>query len=41
MAGLCTAAALAKGRKIQFICLIGILLIVLSFIFEAFSLSPM
>ena len=41
MALLCAAAALARSRKIQFVCLIGILLIVLSFIFEVFSLSPM
>ena len=41
MAVLCAAAALAKSRKIQFVCLFGILLIVLSFVFEVFSLSPM
>lgn len=41
MAALCAAAALAKSRKIQSICLVGVLLIVLSFIFEVFSLSPM
>jgi hypothetical protein len=41
MAVLCAATALAKSRKIQFICLVGVLLIVLSFVFEVFSLSPM
>jgi hypothetical protein len=41
MAVLCAAAALTTSRKIQFICLIGVLLIVLSFVFEVFSLSPM
>lgn len=41
MAVLCAVAALAKSRKIQSICLVGVLLIVLSFVFEVFSLSPM
>lgn len=41
MAALCAIAALAKSRKAQFICLVGVLLIVLSFVFEIFSLSPM
>jgi hypothetical protein len=41
MAALCAAAALARSRTIQFICVISVLLIVLSFIFELFSLSPM
>jgi hypothetical protein len=41
MAVLCAATALAKSRKIQFICLVGVLLIVLSFVFEVFSLQPM
>lgn len=41
MAVLCAAAAFAKSRRIQFICLVGVLLIVLSFVFEVFSLSPM
>jgi len=41
MAMLCAVAAAVKSRKIQFICLIGVLLIVLSFIFEVFSLEPM
>jgi hypothetical protein len=41
MAVLCATAALVKSRKIQFICLVGVLLIVLSFVFEIFSLSPM
>ena len=41
MAVLCAAAALVKSRKIQLICLVGVLLIVLSFVFEVFSLSPM
>ena len=34
-------AALAKSRKLQGVCLIGALLVVLSFIFEVLSLSPM
>jgi len=41
MAMLCAAAAVVKSRKIQFICLMGVLLIVLSFIFEVFSLEPL
>lgn len=41
MAVLCAAAAFAKSRKIQSICLVGVLLILLSFVFEVFSLSPM
>lgn len=41
MAMLCAVAAAVKSRKIQFICLIGVLLIVLSFIFEVFSLEPL
>ena len=41
MAVLCATAALTKSRMIQFIGLIGVLLIVLSFVFEVFSLSPM
>ena len=41
MAVLCATAALAKNRKIQSICLVGVLLIVLSFVFEVFSLQPM
>jgi len=41
MAALCAAAALAKSRAIQFICLLGILLFVLSFIFEISTSSPM
>ena len=41
MAVLCATAALVKNRKIQFFCLVGVLLIVLSFVFEVFSSSPM
>ncbi len=41
MAVLCAAAAIVKSRKIQGICLVGVLLIVLSFVFEVFSLLPM
>ncbi len=41
MAVLCTAAALAKSRKIQAGCLVGVFLILLSFIFEVSTLSPM
>jgi hypothetical protein len=41
MAVLCAAAALVKSRKNQFICLLGVLLILFSFVFEVFSLSPM
>ncbi len=41
MAVLCAGAALGKRRKIQFICCVGVLLCVLSFIFEVFTLSPM
>ncbi len=41
MAVLCAATALVRSRKIQFICMGGILLILLSFVFEVFSLSPM
>ena len=41
MAVLCAAAALATGRKVQFLCMIGVLMILLSFVFEIFSLSPM
>jgi hypothetical protein len=41
MAVLCAGAALVKSRKLQTICLVGILLIALSFVFEIFSLSPM
>jgi hypothetical protein len=41
LAALFATAALVKGRKIQSVCLIGALLIVLSFIFEVFSLVPM
>ena len=41
MAVLCAAAAFAKSRKIQCVCLVGVLLIVLSFIFELSTLSPM
>ena len=41
MAVLCATAALAKSRKIQFTCLAGVLLILLSFVFEVFSLEPM
>jgi hypothetical protein len=41
MAVLCATTALVNSRKIQGICLVGILLIVLSFVFEIFSLVPM
>jgi hypothetical protein len=41
MAVLCAAAALVTSRKIQITCLVGVLLILLSFVFEVFSLSPM
>ena len=41
MAILCAVAALVKRRELQIICLVGVLLIVLSFVFEVFSLSPM
>ncbi len=40
MAALCATAALARSRKIQCVCLVGVLLIVLSFVFEVFSLTP-
>lgn len=41
MAVLCAAAALAKSRKVQAVCLVGVLLSVLSFVFEIFTFSPM
>jgi hypothetical protein len=41
MSLLCVAAAVAKNRKVQFICMIGVLLILFSFIFEVSTLSPM
>jgi hypothetical protein len=41
MAVLCAVAALIRSRRIQLVCLVGVLLIVLSFVFEVFSLSPM
>jgi hypothetical protein len=41
MALFCAAAAVVTSRKIQFICMIGVLLTVLSFIFEVFSVVPM
>jgi hypothetical protein len=41
MAALCAAAALVRSRKIQCICLVGVLMIVLSFVFEIVSLLPM
>ena len=41
MAALCATAAVAKSRKIQFISLVGVLLIVLSFVFEVFSVTTM
>lgn len=41
LAVLCAAAALVRSRKIQGICLVGVLLIVLSFVFDVFSLLPM
>ena len=41
MAMLCAVAASVKSRKIQVVCMIGVLLIVLSFIFEVFSLEPL
>jgi hypothetical protein len=41
MAVFCAATALTRSRKIQFICMIVVLLCVLSFVFEVFSLVPM
>jgi hypothetical protein len=41
MTVLCAAASLVKNRAIQGACLVGVLMIVLSFVFEVFSLSPM
>jgi hypothetical protein len=41
MSVLCAAAAFVRSRRIQCICLVGVLLIVLSFVFEVFSWSPM
>jgi hypothetical protein len=41
LAALFATAALVKSRKIQGVCLIGALAMLLSFIFEVWSLSPM
>ena len=41
MAVLCAVVAIVKSRTIQFVCMAGVLLILLSFVFEVFSLSPM
>jgi len=41
LALLCAVAAFAQGRMIQGICLVGILLVLLSFVFDVFSLLPM